>query len=42
MRGDVWIKKNKKGEDVLYIDTGKGISKSTLTKKYIKKITSSK
>jgi hypothetical protein len=39
MRGDVWIEKNVKGEDVLCIDTGKEISKSTLTKKYIKSVT---
>ena len=32
MRGDVWVEKNSKGEVVVCIDTGSGVSKKVIKK----------
>tara|TARA_Y100000310_G_scaffold90257_1_gene87529 strand:+ start:335 stop:484 length:150 start_codon:yes stop_codon:yes gene_type:complete len=37
MRGDVWVEKNSKGEVVVCIDTGSGVSKKVIKKKEGKK-----
>ena len=35
MRGDVWVEKNSKGEVVVCIDTGNGVSKKVIKKNIV-------